>query len=121
MVGAGSGGRKPCISAFGGDQFKQPEQEKQSKLFFSIFYWAVNLGSLTAKLVTPKLRSGVSCFGTDECYPLAFGVPAALIFVAILFFLLGKVFNIYKINMPDRKQENLIKKTCISLWVCEAY
>ena len=117
MVGTGTGGIKPCVATFGGDQFKQPEQKKQSELFFSIFYWAVNLGSFISMLVTPQLRSGVACFGTDQCYPLAFGVPAALMFVAVAFFLLGKIFNMYKINMPDRSQENLIKKTCRSIWV----
>ena len=121
MVGAGTGGIKPCVATFGGDQFKQPEQKKQSELFFSIFYWAVNLGSFISMLVTPQLRSGVAYFGMDQCYPLAFGVPAALMFVAVFFFLLGKIFNMYKINMPDRSQENLIKKTCRSIWVCATF
>ena len=53
----------------------------------------------------------------DQCYPLAFGVPAGLMFVAVFFFLLGKLFNMYKINMPGRSQENLIKKTGRSIWV----
>ena len=120
MVGAGTGGIKPCVATFGGDQFKLPEQKKQSELFFSIFYWAVNLGSFISMLVTPQLRSGVACLGVDQCYPLAFGVPAVLRFVAVLFFLLGKLFNMYKINMPDRTQENLIKKTVRSIWVSKS-
>ena len=120
MVGAGTGGIKPCVATFGGDQFKLPEQKKQSELFFSIFYWAVNLGSFISMLVTPQLRSGVACLGVDQCYPLAFGVPAVLMFVAVFFFLLGKLFNMYKINMPDRTQENLIKKTVRSIWVSKS-
>ena len=104
MVGLGTGGIKPCVATFGGDQFKLPEQKSQSELFFSIFYWAVNLGSFLSMIVTPQLRSNVSCLGEDFCYPLAFGVPAALMFVALVFFLLGRLFNMYKINMPDRSQ-----------------
>jgi solute carrier family 15 oligopeptide transporter 1 len=29
MIALGTGGIKPCVAAFGGDQFKLPEQEKQ--------------------------------------------------------------------------------------------
>ena len=117
MVGFGTGGIKPCVATFGGDQFKQPEQKSQSELFFSIFYWAVNLGSFLSMIVTPQLRSNVSCLGEDFCYPLAFGVPAVLMFVALVFFLMGRLFNVYKINMPDRSQENIIKKTLRCMWV----
>lgn len=83
LVGLGTGGIKPCVATFGGDQFKLPEQKKQSMTFFSIFYWAINLGSLFSMLLTPQLRARVSCLGQDYCYPLAFAVPAALMFVAI--------------------------------------
>ena len=110
MVGCGSGGIKSCVATFGGDQFKMPEQKSQSELFFSIFYWAVNLGSFLSMIITPIIRSNVSCLGQDYCYPLAFGIPAGLMLVAVIFFI-GRVFNMYKINMPDRKQENIIKKT----------
>jgi len=116
MVGAGTGGIKPCVATFGGDQFKLPEQKKQSELFFSIFYWAVNLGSFLSMVITPQLRSGVSCLGQESCYPLAFGVPAVLMFVAVTIFFIGRVFKMYKINMPDRTQENLIKKTLRCIW-----
>ena len=41
LVGMGTGGIKPCVATFGGDQFHLPEQAKQQTTFFSIFYWAV--------------------------------------------------------------------------------
>ena len=56
MVGFGTGGIKPCVATFGGDQFKMPEQKSQSELFFSIFYWAVNLGSFLSMIITPIIR-----------------------------------------------------------------
>ena len=40
LVGMGTGGIKPCVATFGGDQFHLPEQAKQQTTFFSIFYWA---------------------------------------------------------------------------------
>ncbi len=46
VIAIGSGGIKPCVSAFGGEQFKLPQQAKQLAVFFSMFYFAVNAGSL---------------------------------------------------------------------------
>ncbi len=46
VIAIGSGGIKPCVAAFGGEQFKLPEQAKQLAVFFSIFYFSVNAGSL---------------------------------------------------------------------------
>jgi len=36
LIALGTGLIKPCVSSFGGDQFKLPEQEKQLKVIFQI-------------------------------------------------------------------------------------
>lgn len=82
-IAIGSGGIKPCVSAFGGDQFKLPEQLKQLAAFFSVFYFAINAGSLISTFLTPILRADMPCFGDMDCFPLAFGVPAALMSISI--------------------------------------
>ena len=56
LIAIGTGGIKPCVSAFGGDQFKLPEQERQLQTFFSVFYFAINAGSLISTALTPILR-----------------------------------------------------------------
>ena len=56
LIALGTGGIKPCVSAFGGDQFKLPEQERQLQTFFSVFYFAINAGSLISTALTPILR-----------------------------------------------------------------
>lgn len=83
LVAIGSGGIKPCVAAFGGDQFRMPEQAKYMLTFFSIFYFTINLGSFISTLITPILRSDVKCFDEDDCYTLAFGVPGALMVASI--------------------------------------
>ncbi len=83
IIAIGTGGIKPCVSAFGGDQFVRPQQDKQLVAFFSVFYFSVNAGSLISTFVTPILREDVHCFNKDSCYPLAFGVPAILMIVAV--------------------------------------
>ena len=60
-----------------------PEQAHHMKSFFSMFYASINGGSLISTILTPILRQNTACFGQDSCYPLAFGVPAALMVVAI--------------------------------------
>ena len=83
LIGLGTGGIKPCVSAFGGEQFKLPEQSAQVTKFFSIFYAAINGGSLISTLLTPILHKEVKCFGQDSCFPLSFGIPCALMIVAV--------------------------------------
>lgn len=83
LIAVGSGGIKPCVSAFGGDQFKLPEQTRQLATFFSLFYFTINTGSIISSSITPILKSNVHCFGQDDCYSLAFGVPAVLMLIAI--------------------------------------
>jgi solute carrier family 15 oligopeptide transporter 1 len=83
LIAIGTGGIKPCVSAFGGDQFKVPQQEKQLQQFFSLFYFAINSGSLISTFLTPVLREDVKCLDQDTCYPLAFGVPAVLMIVSV--------------------------------------
>ncbi|CAB3993303.1 solute carrier family 15 member 1-like isoform X2, partial [Paramuricea clavata] len=96
LIALGTGGIKPCVSAFGGDQFG-PHQQHLLESFFSIFYFSINFGSLLSMIVTPVLRGDVSCFGND-CYSLAFGVPAALMIIAIIVFVAGTPR--YKKNPP---------------------
>lgn len=83
LIALGSGGIKPCVAAFGGDQFKLPEQVKQVGIFFSLFYFSINLGSFLSTTITPILRQDIHCFGEKDCFPLAFGVPAVLMITSI--------------------------------------
>lgn len=82
LIAIGSGGIKSSVCAFGGDQFL-PEQAKQMEKYFALFYFSISLGAATSMIVTPILRSDVHCFDGNDCYPLAFGVPAILMVVSI--------------------------------------
>uniref|UniRef100_A0A8C7YD07 Solute carrier family 15 member 2 n=1 Tax=Oryzias sinensis TaxID=183150 RepID=A0A8C7YD07_9TELE len=105
LIAIGTGGIKPCVAAFGGDQFDEEHVSERQK-FFSIFYMSINAGSLLSTLITPVLRGDVKCFGGD-CYALAFGVPAALMIVALVVFIAGS--SLYKRNPP---QGNILLQVC---------
>ncbi|CAL8070267.1 unnamed protein product [Orchesella dallaii] len=99
LIAIGTGGIKPCVSAFGGDQFVLPQQAMQLASFFSIFYFAINAGSLVSTLITPIFRKDVKCFDSETCYPLAFGVPAVLMVVSLIVFVIGKPW--YNCRKPE--------------------
>lgn len=105
LIAIGSGGIKPCVAAFGGDQFKLPEQAKQIATYFSLFYFSINAGSMISTFVTPILRSDVHCFDEQDCYSLAFGVPAILMLTSIAIFVLGR--SLYVSRPP---QGNMVVK-----------
>uniref|UniRef100_A0A8C9YXW8 Solute carrier family 15 member 2 n=1 Tax=Sander lucioperca TaxID=283035 RepID=A0A8C9YXW8_SANLU len=105
LIAFGTGGIKPCVAAFGGDQFDEEHGSERQK-FFSIFYMSINAGSLLSTVITPILRGDVQCFGGD-CYALAFGVPALLMIVALVVFTAGSV--LYKRNPP---QGNILLEVC---------
>jgi POT family proton-dependent oligopeptide transporter len=78
LIAFGSGGIKPCVSAFMGDQFK-PEQSHLLQKAYGAFYWSVNLGSFFSFLVVPWVKN-------HHGYSWAFGVPGILMAVATLIF-----------------------------------
>ncbi|KAL6100860.1 slc15a1 [Pungitius sinensis] len=89
LIALGTGGIKPCVAAFGGDQFSD-HQEKQRRTFFSVFYLCINGGSLLSTIITPILRAqDCGIYSQQKCYSLAFGVPAALMVVALVVFIAG--------------------------------
>src|ERR1035437_1482332 len=81
LIAFGSGGIKPCVSAFMGDQFK-PEQSHLLQKAYGAFYWAINFGSFFSFLVIPWIKD-------HHGYSLAFGVPGILMDIATFIFWLG--------------------------------
>jgi dipeptide/tripeptide permease len=103
----GSGSVRANLTAFGGNQYKVPEQEESLKLYFSIQIVFLKIGSLMGRAINPILREDVKCFGMDDCYPLAFGIPAIAMITALLIMLSGKKFYIQK---PP--SDNIFLKVC---------
>jgi dipeptide/tripeptide permease len=109
VIAVGTGGIKPCVSAFGGDQFK-PHQDGYRRSFFSLFYFAINAGSLVSTFVSPIIRDEVKCFD-EECYAVAFGIPAALMVIAILSFVVGTKW--YTRVAPEG---NVFAQSCVCIY-----
>ncbi len=82
LIALGSGGIKPCVASFVGDQFDQRNKHR-AKVVFDAFYWIINFGSFFASLLMPIFlkRYGGS---------VAFGIPGVLMFIATVILWLGR-------------------------------
>uniref|UniRef100_A0A671DZ56 Solute carrier family 15 member 2 n=1 Tax=Rhinolophus ferrumequinum TaxID=59479 RepID=A0A671DZ56_RHIFE len=109
LIALGTGGIKPCVAAFGGDQFEQKHEEERAR-YFSVFYLSINAGSLISTFITPMLRGDVQCFGGD-CYALAFGVPGLLMVIALVVFAMGS--KMYKKTPPEG---NIVTQVVKCIW-----
>lgn len=81
LIALGSGGIKPCVSAFVGDQFDQ-SNKSLAKVVFDAFYWIINFGSFFATLLMPLMLRYLGA-------SVAFGIPGLLMLAATIVFLLG--------------------------------
>src|SRR5687768_4269426 len=86
LIAFGSGGIKPLVATFMGDQFDQ-RNKHLAKIAFDAFYWIINFGSLFASLLIPYClrRYGAS---------VAFGIPGLLMFIATIAFWAGRHYYV---------------------------
>lgn len=89
LIALGSGGIKPLVVSFCGDQFDQTNKGK-AKLVFDAFYWIINFGSFFASLLSPWILRNYGA-------AWAFGIPGVLMFIATVIFWLGRK---QYVNMP---------------------
>jgi POT family proton-dependent oligopeptide transporter len=82
LIALGSGGIKPCVSAFVGDQLTEAQKSLLPKVF-AAFYFSINVGSVLASLLIPWLKQHLGA-------KVAFGLPGVLMLLALLVFWLGR-------------------------------
>ena len=82
LIALGSGGIKPLVSSFVGDQFDKSNRSLAQKVF-DAFYWIINFGSFFASLLMPIF---LKKFGAS----VAFGIPGILMFIATVIFWSGR-------------------------------
>ncbi len=105
LIALGSGGIKPCVSSFVGDQFDQTNKHL-AKLVFDAFYFIINFGSFFASLlIPPLLKSGY--------VRLAFGVPAILMALSTVVLFAGR--KRYVNVPPAGKDPNSFMSVCLTV------
>ena len=84
LIALGSGGIKPCVSAFMGEQFT-PDQSHLMQKAYGAFYWAINFGSFFSFIVVPWVKD-------HHGYSPAFAVPGIFMAIATYIFWRGKKY-----------------------------
>lgn len=91
IAAIGYGSLKPLINSYGAHQYK-PSEVKSIALYFSLYYFMYNTGSIISRFVNPILRQDIQCFGNNDCFALAFGIPGILMVVmAIIIFVANRL------------------------------
>ncbi|KAJ3074550.1 hypothetical protein HDU98_010913 [Podochytrium sp. JEL0797] len=114
-VALGTGGIKPCVSSFGGDQFLETQKYGLQK-FYNYFYMSINVGSLVASYASPAVQKmeiypfpndTLAIWAEAGVHPVGNGYPEAFLMLtcfmgaALLIFVSG--YKYYRIVAPSGK------------------
>ncbi|KAH9313924.1 hypothetical protein KI387_022551, partial [Taxus chinensis] len=93
MVVLGEGGHKPCLQAFGADQFDDgdPTERKYKSSFFNWWYFGICSGLVLAVSVLVYIQENVG-------WGLGFGIPTMVMAIAFSLFLCGT--SMYRHRLP---------------------
>ncbi|GLT27075.1 hypothetical protein SLA2020_021030 [Shorea laevis] len=83
LVAVGQAGHKPCVQAFGADQFdgEDPEESKAKSSFFNWWYFGTYVGIFVTLLIIVYVQDNLS-------WGLGFGIPCVVMVLALGIFLL---------------------------------
>lgn len=84
LVAFAQGGHKPCVQAFGADQFDQndPQERLSKNSFFNWWYFGICASGGVAVVTMSYVQDNIS-------WGLGFGIPCGIMVLALILFLLG--------------------------------
>ncbi|CAN8304430.1 unnamed protein product [Cochlearia groenlandica] len=97
FVAIGQGGHKPCVQAFGADQFdsEDPKEVMSRGSFFNWWFLSLSVGISLSIIVVAYVQENVS-------WAFGFGIPCMFMVLALAIFLLGrKIYRYPKRNNRD--------------------
>ncbi|XP_050213768.1 protein NRT1/ PTR FAMILY 5.10-like [Mercurialis annua] len=97
LVALGQGGHKPCVQAFGADQFdgQDPKECKAKSSFFNWWYFCMCGGTMISLSVLNYIQDNLN-------WGLGFGIPCVMMIIALVVFLLGTKTYRYSAKVEER-------------------
>ncbi|WZZ05957.1 hypothetical protein YC2023_091878 [Brassica napus] len=85
LVAIGQSGHKPCVQAFGADQFdeKDPREQRDRSSFFNWWYLSLSAGICLAIVVVVYIQEAVG-------WALGFGIPCVFMVISLFLFVVGR-------------------------------
>ncbi|KAH9313926.1 hypothetical protein KI387_022553 [Taxus chinensis] len=107
LVALGQGGHKPCLQAFGADQFDEEDQtERKYKIsFFNWWYFGISSGLVVSISVIVYIQENVG-------WGLGFGIPTISMAIAFCVFLSG--MKMYRHKLPSTSPVTRIVQVFVS-------
>ncbi|KAE9454888.1 hypothetical protein C3L33_13205, partial [Rhododendron williamsianum] len=102
LVAVAQGGHKPCVQAFGADQFdaQDPQECKAKSSFFNWWYFSLSFGSSLTILILNYIQDNLS-------WGLGFGIPCIIMAFALIIFLLGT--TTYRFSIKSDEQSVFVR------------
>ncbi|ESR47913.1 hypothetical protein CICLE_v10000719mg [Citrus x clementina] len=102
LIALGQGGHKPCVQAFGADQFdsQHPQESKLKSSFFNWWYFGMCMGTFVTLTVLNYIQDNLN-------WILGFGIPCILMVVALVVFLLGT--KIYRYSLKGEEKSPFLR------------
>ncbi|OVA05229.1 Proton-dependent oligopeptide transporter family [Macleaya cordata] len=102
LVAIAQGGHKPCVQAFGADQFdgRDPEESKSKSSFFNWWYFGVYGGNAISLSILNYIQDNLN-------WGLGFGIPCVSMVIALVIFLLGT--KSYRYSFTDDKRSPFVR------------
>nr|GEV27966.1 proton-dependent oligopeptide transporter family [Tanacetum cinerariifolium] len=106
LVAIAQGGHKPCVQAFGADQFdtNNPEERKAKSSFFNWWYFGLCSGSTVGIFTVSYIQDNLS-------WGLGFGIPSIIMGFALIIFLSGTMT--YRIGEKSEERNAFVRIACV--------
>lgn len=103
LIALGQGAYKPCITAFGADQFdeRDPSELRSRSSFFNWWYFGICAGPLLALMALNYIQDNIS-------WVIGFGIPCISQVIALIVFILGRKSYRYNIKRNGKCVDSIV-------------